>query len=94
MLTGLHGGELLLVAARPAMGKTAFVLNIAHHVAIRKSVPVAMFSLEMSREQLVTRLVAVDSMVDAKSLKTGDIQMVTGLRLSKVRIIWLRLRYL
>ncbi len=73
MLTGLHGGELILVAARPAMGKTAFVLNIAHHVATRERVPVVMFSLEMSREQLVTRLVAVDSMVEARSLKTGDI---------------------
>ena len=73
MLTGLHGGELLLVAARPAMGKTAFVLNIAHHVAIKEKVPVAIFSLEMSSEQLVTRLVAVDSMVEAKSLKTGEI---------------------
>ena len=73
MLTGLHGGELILVAARPAMGKTAFVLNIAHHVSTRENVPVAIFSLEMSSEQLVTRLVAVDSMVEAKSLKTGDI---------------------
>ncbi|SNU07071.1 replicative DNA helicase [Lachnospiraceae bacterium] len=73
MLTGLHGGELLLVAARPSMGKTAFVLNIAHHVAIREEIPVVVFSLEMSREQLVTRLLAVDSMVEARSLKTGDI---------------------
>ena len=73
MLTGLHGGELLLVAARPSMGKTAFVLNIAHHVAVKEKIPVAIFSLEMSKEQLVTRLVAVDSMVEAKSLKTGDI---------------------
>ena len=73
MLTGMHGGELILVAARPSMGKTAFVLNIAHHVALKENVPVVMFSLEMSREQLVTRLVAVDAMVDAKSLKTGDL---------------------
>lgn len=73
MLTGLHGGELLLVAARPAMGKTAFVLNIAHHVAFKEKVPVVIFSLEMSAEQLVTRLVSVDSMVEAKSLKTGEI---------------------
>ena len=73
MLTGLHGGELLLVAARPAMGKTAFVLNIAHHVAFKEKVPVVVFSLEMSAEQLVTRLVSVDSMVEAKSLKTGEI---------------------
>ena len=74
MLTGLHGGELILVAARPAMGKTAFVLNIAHHVAIRENTPVAIFSLEMGKEQLGTRLIAVDSMVDAKSLKTGEIK--------------------
>ena len=73
MLTGLHGGELILVAARPSMGKTAFVLNIAHHVSTREKTPVVIFSLEMGREQLVTRLVAVDSMVDAKNLKTGDI---------------------
>ena len=74
MLTGMHGGELILVAARPSMGKTAFVLNIAHHVAIRENVPVVFFSLEMGKEQLGTRLIAVDSMVDAKSLKTGDIK--------------------
>lgn len=73
MLTGLHGGELILIAARPAMGKTAFVLNIAHHVSMKEHVPIVLFSLEMSREQLVTRLVAVDSMVEAKSLKTGDL---------------------
>ena len=73
LLTGLHGGELLLVAARPAMGKTAFVLNIAHHVVLKEKIPVAIFSLEMSSEQLVTRIVAVDSMVNAKSLKTGEI---------------------
>ncbi|MBO4864392.1 MAG: replicative DNA helicase [Eubacterium sp.] len=73
MLTGLHGGELLLVAARPSMGKTAFVLNIAHHVALKEQVPVAIFSLEMGREQLVTRMMAVDSMVEAQGLKTGDI---------------------
>ncbi|MCR5105643.1 MAG: replicative DNA helicase, partial [Eubacterium sp.] len=73
MLTGLHGGELILIAARPAMGKTAFVLNIAHHVSMKEQVPIVLFSLEMSREQLVTRLVAVDSMVEAKSLKTGDL---------------------
>lgn len=73
MLTGLHGGELVLVAARPAMGKTAFVLNIAHHVAVRQNIPVVVFSLEMSKEQLVNRVLAMDSMVDAQSLKTGNL---------------------
>ncbi len=74
MLTGLHSDELILVAARPSMGKTAFVLNIAHHVAVRQNIPVVIFSLEMSKEQLVTRLVAVDSMVDAQAIKTGDLK--------------------
>ncbi len=73
MLTGLHPGELLLVAARPSMGKTAFVLNIAHYVAVKKKQPVVIFSLEMSKEQLVNRMLAMDSMVDAQSLKTGDL---------------------
>lgn len=72
-LTGLHPGELLLVAARPSMGKTAFVLNIVHYVAVKKNKPVAVFSLEMSKEQLVNRMLAMDSMVDSQSLKTGDL---------------------
>jgi replicative DNA helicase len=73
MLTGMHGGELILIAARPAMGKTALVLNIAHHVAVRQNVPVAMFSLEMSESQLGARMLALDSMVDAQALRTGDL---------------------
>lgn len=72
MLTGMHGGELILVAARPAMGKTAFVLNIAHDLAVVHKVPVAMFSLEMSKEQLVSRVIAIDAMVDSKSMKLGN----------------------
>ncbi|MGN0436172.1 MAG: replicative DNA helicase [Wujia sp.] len=73
MLTGLHGGELILVAARPAMGKTAFVLNIAHDLAVMHNVPVAMFSLEMSKEQLVSRMIAIDAMVDSKNMKLGNL---------------------
>ena len=69
MLTGMHGGELLIVAARPAMGKTAFVLNIVHHLAIKKNVPCLLFSLEMSKEQLGSRLMAIDAMVDSKAMK-------------------------
>ncbi len=72
MLTGMHGGEFLLVAARPAMGKTAFVLNIAHHLAVMKKVPCAIFSLEMSKEQLVSRMIAIDAMVDSKKMKLGN----------------------
>ncbi len=73
-LTGLHAGELILIAARPAMGKTAFALNIAQHAAFRDNHKVAMFSLEMSKEQLVTRLIASESMVDSQQIRTGDLR--------------------
>ena len=62
---GLHGSELILVAARPAMGKTAFALNIATNAAVRANVPVAIFSLEMSKEQLVQRILASETMIDS-----------------------------
>lgn len=68
-LTGMHGGELIIVAARPAMGKTAFVLNIVHHLAIKKNVPCLLFSLEMSKEQLGQRIMSIDAMVDSKAMK-------------------------
>lgn len=73
-LTGLHGGELLLVAARPAMGKTALVLNIAQHVAFKEHLSTAIFSLEMSKEQLVTRLMSMDAIVDSQKIRTGNLQ--------------------
>ena len=73
-LTGLHPAELILVAARPAMGKTAFVLNIAQYAAFKDNHAVAMFSLEMSKEQLVTRMMAMEAMVDSQSIRTGDLQ--------------------
>ena len=73
-LTGLHPSELILVAARPAMGKTAFVLNIAQHVAFKHDYHVAIFSLEMSKEQLVTRLMSMESMVDSQLIRTGNLK--------------------
>ena len=72
-LTGLHGSELILIAARPAMGKTAFALNIAQYAAMKADVPCAVFSLEMSKEQLATRLIAMDSMVDSQAIRTGQL---------------------
>jgi len=72
-LTGLHGSELILIAARPAMGKTAFALNIAQNAAMKSGVPCAIFSLEMSKEQLATRLIAMDSMVDSQAIRTGQL---------------------
>ena len=71
--SGLQPSDLILVAARPSMGKTAFVLNIAQYVSLRKNIPVAIFSLEMSKEQLVNRLFAMESGVDSQALRTGDL---------------------
>jgi len=71
---GLHNSDLVLIAARPAMGKTAFVLNIAQHVAVHSKVPVAIFSLEMSKEQLVNRMLASEAMVDSQKMRTGKLE--------------------
>ena len=71
---GLQPSDLILVAARPSMGKTAFVLNIAQHVAFKVNKSVAIFSLEMSKEQLVNRLFALEAQVDAQSLRTGNLK--------------------
>ena len=70
---GLHGSELILVAARPAMGKTAFALNIATNAALRANVPVAIFSLEMSKDQLVNRILCSEAMVDSNKVRTGKL---------------------
>ena len=73
-LSGLQPSDLILIAARPSMGKTAFVLNIAQYVAFKKEKGVAIFSLEMSKEQLVNRLFALESQVDSQALRTGNLK--------------------
>ena len=73
-LSGLQPSDLILVAARPSMGKTAFVLNIAQYVAFKKDRATAIFSLEMSKEQLVNRLFSLESQVDAQALCTGNMK--------------------
>ena len=70
---GLQPSDLILVAARPSMGKTAFVLNIAQYVAFHENKSVAIFSLEMSKEQLVNRLFSLEARVDAQALRTGNL---------------------
>ena len=72
--SGLQPSDLILVAARPSMGKTAFVLNIAQHVAFKQNRTVAIFSLEMSKEQLVNRLFSLESYVDAQLLRNGNLK--------------------
>ena len=70
---GFHGSELILIAARPAMGKSAFVLNIATNAALKAKVPVAIFSLEMSKEQMVNRILCSEAMVDSNKVRTGKL---------------------
>ncbi len=70
---GMQPSDLILIAARPSMGKTAFVLNIADYVAFKKNKCVAIFSLEMSKEQLVNRMFSLESGVDAQKLRTGQL---------------------
>ena len=70
---GLQPSDLVLIAARPSMGKTAFVLNLAQHIAFKLNQTVAIFSLEMSKEQLVNRLFSLESRVDSQHLRTGNL---------------------
>lgn len=72
--SGLQPSDLVLIAARPSMGKTAFVLNIAQYVAFHSNLCTAIFSLEMSKEQLVNRLFSLESRVDAQLLRSGNLQ--------------------
>ena len=70
---GMQPSDLILVAARPSMGKTAFELNLAQYMAFKKNLTVALFSLEMSKEQLVNRMFSLESNVDAQKLRTGQL---------------------
>ena len=72
--SGLHNSDLILVAARPAMGKSAFALNIATNAAVRAKVPVAIFSLEMSKEQMTSRILCSEAMVDSNKVRTGKLE--------------------
>ena len=73
VLAGMQDSNLIILAARPGVGKTAFALNIARHVAVEKKLPVCVFSLEMSKEELVDRLLVRQGMIDAWKLKTGQL---------------------
>jgi replicative DNA helicase len=72
--SGLQKSDLILVAARPSMGKTAFALNIALHAAMAAGAPVAIFSLEMSKEQLVNRMICAEANIDSHRLRTGSLE--------------------
>ena len=80
-ITGLNRSDLILLAARPGMGKTSFALNIARHVAVKESKKVAFFSLEMTREQLTSRLLSTEAMVHGVKLRTGKLEEDEWIRL-------------
>ena len=71
--SGFQPSDFILIAARPSMGKTAFVLNVVEHVAVKKGLPCMVFSLEMSKEQLVNRMLSMESNVDSQKLRTGTL---------------------
>lgn len=71
--SGFQPSDFVLIAARPSMGKTAFVLNVVDHVAVKKGLPCMVFSLEMSKEQLVNRMLSMESNVDSQKLRTGTL---------------------
>ena len=83
MLSGMQASNLLILAARPGTGKTAMAMNIAQHVAVKEKVPIGIFSLEMSQEELVDRLLVGQSDVDAWRLKTGKLSEDDFTRLSE-----------
>lgn len=72
--SGLQNSDFILIAARPSMGKTAFALNIAQYAAIHKNVTTAIFSLEMSKEQLINRMICSEGLLDSQKIRTGDLQ--------------------
>lgn len=72
--SGLHNSDLIIVAARPAMGKSAFAINIATNVAVQSNVPVIIFNLEMSKEQVANRIICSEAMVDSNKIRTGKIE--------------------
>ena len=82
-ISGLNPSDLIIVAARPAMGKSAFVLNIASFVALHMKVPVMIFSLEMSKEQMVTRILSSESEIDSMKLRNANFESEDWLKLGE-----------
>ncbi|MHB1394454.1 MAG: replicative DNA helicase [Clostridia bacterium] len=83
MLSGLQKSDLVLIAARPSMGKSSFMMNIVQHAAVREKVTTAIFSLEMSKEQLTQRLLCAEALIDAHRLRTGDINEDEWVKLAR-----------
>ncbi len=74
MTGGLHGGELIIIAGRPGMGKSSLAVNIAEHASIKENIPVAIFNLEMSKSMIVNRIICSQALVDSQNIRKGDFQ--------------------
>lgn len=81
LLSGLRGSDLIVIGARPSLGKTSFVLDIARHIAVREKQPVGVFSLEMSKDQIIDRLIAAEAQVPLWHLRTGRLNDETDFQL-------------
>jgi len=81
--SGFQRSDLLLLAARPSMGKTAIALNLVQHVGVKDKIPVAIFSLEMSKAQLINRMLSAEAMVDAQKLRTGNLDQNDWVSITK-----------
>ncbi|NLL71692.1 MAG: replicative DNA helicase [Epulopiscium sp.] len=80
---GLQPSDFVLIAARPSMGKTAFALNVAQYAALRENIPTAIFSLEMSKDQLVNRMLCAEAMVDAQKVRTGNLEQEDWVKIAR-----------
>jgi replicative DNA helicase len=83
---GMQPGDLIIIAGRPAMGKTSFALTIAHHIALTHQAPVALFSLEMSKEQLVQRVLCAEAMIDQQKVRSGYLSEGDWARLTQAAV--------
>ncbi len=81
MTAGLHPSDFILIAARPSMGKTSFAMNIAQYAAVNENIPVAIFSLEMSKDQLVQRMLSSQANVELQKVRTGDLKDTDWIKL-------------
>ncbi len=83
LLSGLHNSDMVLIAARPAMGKSSLALNIGQYASVHKGVPTAYFTLEMSKEQIVTRMLCTEALIDSNKIKVGDLDQYDWEKLFK-----------
>jgi replicative DNA helicase len=91
---GWQNSDLIIIAARPAMGKTAFLLSMARNIAVGHKIPMALFSLEMASVQLITRMIASETRISSEKLRKGTLMMKNGKDCSPMFLNWKMLLYI